>query len=343
MELKKCGQLIAEQRKQMQWTQKQLGEKVGVSDKAVSKWERGLSFPDVAIVEKLAEVLQLSIAELLSGERELHRQEKTEVLLSDTLHLSEVQMRQNRRRHRMRIALAVFACLLPFFVLWCYIVQPVDGTSKSDTVSAQAFPSENVLSLPIRTRVNYGDFYAFGDMYFRSDDTRYELEEKIRTWLPDCKVTDYGNSILVSQTDADGKTDHYLFALRGLANGKKAYIWSGMRCTLSRTRDEYRDILVPLHLFDDARIALRHSVQLISGTEYEVRERIGIYETVPSQKQDVTLRTFRSFYESCGWFDVTEQDGILYVRQEDEQGDAYTFTVELVWHCEQLYCRFELL
>ncbi|MBR6780557.1 MAG: helix-turn-helix transcriptional regulator, partial [Clostridia bacterium] len=59
MELKKCGQLIAEQRKQMQWTQKQLGEKVGVSDKAVSKWERGLSFPDVAIVEKLAEVLQL--------------------------------------------------------------------------------------------------------------------------------------------------------------------------------------------------------------------------------------------------------------------------------------------
>lgn len=341
MDLQKCGQLIAEQRKQLQLTQKQLGDLVGVSDKAVSKWERGLSFPDVGLCEKLSTVLQLSLAELLSGEREEQREEKTEDLLTDTLRLSDKQMKQKRRSHRLRTVCAVVACLLPFFLLWCYIVKPVDGTSKSDTVSAQAFPSGNVLSLPIRTRVNYGDFYAFGDMHFRSSDNRYELEEKIRAWLPDCTVTDYGSSILVSKTDADGKTDHYLFACRGLADGKKAYVWSGMRCTLSNTSEEYGDILIPLHLFDDDRIALRHTTQLVSGAEYEVCERVSVYESVPPAELEIGLQTFRAFYESCGWFDVSERDGKLFVQPKDTiQGCA--FSVELVSHGEQLYCRFDL-
>lgn len=63
------GALIAEQRKQKGFTQKALAEKLFISDKAVSKWERGLSVPDISLLIPLSEVLEISVAELLEGRR----------------------------------------------------------------------------------------------------------------------------------------------------------------------------------------------------------------------------------------------------------------------------------
>jgi transcriptional regulator with XRE-family HTH domain len=59
------GQFIAEMRKEKNWTQLELAEKMGVTDKAVSKWERDLSFPDVASLPRLAEVFGVSIDQLM--------------------------------------------------------------------------------------------------------------------------------------------------------------------------------------------------------------------------------------------------------------------------------------
>ena len=60
----KIGKLIAKLRKEKQLTQEQLAEKMGVSINAVSKWERGLSFPDVSLLKKLCMELNISIEEL---------------------------------------------------------------------------------------------------------------------------------------------------------------------------------------------------------------------------------------------------------------------------------------
>lgn len=68
MDYYKIGQFIQERRKQLNLTQKQLGEKINVTDKAVSKWERGLGCPDVSILGELSEVLEVGIGELLNGE-----------------------------------------------------------------------------------------------------------------------------------------------------------------------------------------------------------------------------------------------------------------------------------
>ena len=68
MDYYKIGQFIAERRKQLNLTQKQLGEKLNVTDKAVSKGERGLGCPDVSILGELSEVLQVGIGEILNGE-----------------------------------------------------------------------------------------------------------------------------------------------------------------------------------------------------------------------------------------------------------------------------------
>lgn len=68
MDLIKIGKYIAEKRKNLGMTQKQLAEKLGMSDKSVSKWERGVCLPDVSAYSDLCLILGISINEFLAGE-----------------------------------------------------------------------------------------------------------------------------------------------------------------------------------------------------------------------------------------------------------------------------------
>lgn len=69
MDQQKTGRFIAQCRKEAGLTQFQLGERLGITDRAVSKWERGLSLPDASIMEELCEVLGITVNELFTGER----------------------------------------------------------------------------------------------------------------------------------------------------------------------------------------------------------------------------------------------------------------------------------
>ena len=81
----KIGKFIAECRKEKNLTQMQLAEKLGITDKAISKWERGLAMPDVSIMLELCDILGISVNELLSGENFIMENEnqKNEQLLLD--------------------------------------------------------------------------------------------------------------------------------------------------------------------------------------------------------------------------------------------------------------------
>ena len=69
MDSNKMGAFIAQVRKERGLTQLELAQKINVTDKAVSKWERGVSFPDIKIIEALAKALGVSVSELMNGER----------------------------------------------------------------------------------------------------------------------------------------------------------------------------------------------------------------------------------------------------------------------------------
>lgn len=64
----KIGKFIAERRKDLNLTQMQLAEKLGITDRAVSKWENGKAMPDSSIMLELCEILQISVNDLLHGE-----------------------------------------------------------------------------------------------------------------------------------------------------------------------------------------------------------------------------------------------------------------------------------
>ena len=80
----KIGKFIAECRKNANLTQMQLSEKLGITDKAISKWERGISMPDTSIMLELGDILGISVNELLSGEKiqmENNNQKNEQLLL----------------------------------------------------------------------------------------------------------------------------------------------------------------------------------------------------------------------------------------------------------------------
>ena len=62
------GKFISQKRKEKNLTQEQLAEKLGVSNKTVSKWETGKCMPDYSVVKSLCEELEISVAELMDGE-----------------------------------------------------------------------------------------------------------------------------------------------------------------------------------------------------------------------------------------------------------------------------------
>lgn len=65
----KTGNLIKQLRKEKGLTQKDLAEQLGITDKAISKWERGLSSPDIALLEELSQILDITVLELIKGKR----------------------------------------------------------------------------------------------------------------------------------------------------------------------------------------------------------------------------------------------------------------------------------
>ena len=71
----KFGKLILKLRKKQNMTQKELAEKLNVTDKAVSKWERGDSFPDITLLEPIAKELGVTVSELITGEKDLNDDE----------------------------------------------------------------------------------------------------------------------------------------------------------------------------------------------------------------------------------------------------------------------------
>lgn len=115
MNPEKTGKYIAERRKAMGMTQKELAEKIAVSDKAISKWECGNGLPDITRVKDLCIALEINVNELLSGEAlsdseySLKAEENIMALIKD----NEKQKSNNRVQYIVGAVLApILMCLL---------------------------------------------------------------------------------------------------------------------------------------------------------------------------------------------------------------------------------------
>jgi transcriptional regulator with XRE-family HTH domain len=129
MDSKKIGNFIGELRKEKGMTQKELADRLNVTDKAVSKWERGAGYPEITIIPQLADLLGVSSGELLQGER--NTESKTEddtqenppvALIADTIEYVN-QYKSSKAGRIALVSMTLFFLLAAFVCMLCnYII-----------------------------------------------------------------------------------------------------------------------------------------------------------------------------------------------------------------------------
>ena len=110
------GQFVAHLRKEKNITQKELADRLHVTDKAVSKWETGKGFPDLKLLEPLAQELGVSLVELLQGERT-----PSPTLTKEEAGQAAVQAMEQSQKNTARRYLKLFRWLLTGIGIWCLL------------------------------------------------------------------------------------------------------------------------------------------------------------------------------------------------------------------------------
>lgn len=115
MDITKIGLFISQLRKQKGYTQKDLAEKLMVTDKAISRWETGKGLPETSILKHLSEILGVSVGELLSGERidDERMKEKNDEVILDSLKYSRRML-----KNLINIVLIIIGCGFVLFPLY---------------------------------------------------------------------------------------------------------------------------------------------------------------------------------------------------------------------------------
>lgn len=118
MNREEFGAFIRTLRKEKNLTQKELGSMLHLTDKAISKWETGQTLPDITMIEKIAEVLDVTTLELMQGKKIKEEQiakEEVETVLHETVIQADIQTKRVRKYTKIKMVCGLF-CLL--CVLW---------------------------------------------------------------------------------------------------------------------------------------------------------------------------------------------------------------------------------
>ena len=140
MDIIKTGNLIKELRTEKGLTQKELSEKLNVSTAAVSKWENGKGFPDISILEKLSSELEISITELVKGERTEETTESDSVA-KEIIEISKKEIKFEKAR---RISVASALSLTAAAVIAFIIIDSYSGFIRNTEYS---FPVPSIIGL----------------------------------------------------------------------------------------------------------------------------------------------------------------------------------------------------
>ena len=103
------GEFVAALRQEKGLTQKQLADRLGVTDKAVSRWEKGKNYPDIELLEPIAREFEVTVNELISGRR-LGSGEILPESDSNIVHIIKINRRQKRIFSMVLALLLVFIC-----------------------------------------------------------------------------------------------------------------------------------------------------------------------------------------------------------------------------------------
>ncbi len=171
MHASETGRFISSKRREKGLTQKELAEKLGVTDKAVSKWETGRGMPDVSVLEDLSKELEVSVSEILNGgevEKELLPQTADKIIV-DTMKASNKKVNKKRLMAiGAGVAAAIIILCLAVFLNKYNSTAAYDDTEKLAAMIDSCFDSyDNYEKAEIIKQVKEGKYmavlYSVGD------------------------------------------------------------------------------------------------------------------------------------------------------------------------------------
>jgi len=204
MDPKKTGIIISDARKKVKMTQKDLADKLYVSDKAVSKWERGLCFPDISVLIPLTEILNISLYDLLRGEKV--NKKEVEETLKNTINYSNSEINRKKKKYITISSIIIFVIVLTSIVSLIFINKNKDISAivDRDTIHTINYYSEYkttldntngekleliVMKLPLRWKerqfevsdntININYDVSYKDVVRAYDDENYVKEAMI--------------------------------------------------------------------------------------------------------------------------------------------------------------------
>ena len=174
MDLIKIGKYIAFKRKEQGLTQKQLAEKLNMSDKSVSKWERGICLPDVTVYLELCEILGISINEFLAGEdipKETIEQKAEENIIQITKDNKNKQKYLKKIIRLLIVMLVVFIFITSIFIYQKltqpqnYIEPYLEKSTEMQTANMLSSHPGNILLFHYNSKKNYDSLTMYLTQY----------------------------------------------------------------------------------------------------------------------------------------------------------------------------------
>ncbi len=200
MNSEKIGKFIAELRKEKGLTQLELGNKLYVTDKAVSKWERGLSFPDISLLEKLASELDVTIEEILLG----HRKVKEKIDVKEEIEKIEKEI---KRKQKNRTKILVITIITIIIILLYTIFR--NTYLGFDTVKVKyAHMEEKEISLGI-PKLSFMKKYNDRSYSFKNLRSSNVIEKELKDYLKELEYLTCNDTIYYYDKDNDFSIINY--------------------------------------------------------------------------------------------------------------------------------------
>lgn len=212
MDQKKIGRFICSLRKEKQLTQEQLAEKLGVSINAVSKWERGLSFPDVSLYKDLCKELDINIEELINGEKSKSSTAKEKAILN------VVKTNKNEKKKR-NIIIIVFTLLITLLIIFGLIIYKYKSREVEDFYERNYQLTFVARDVEAFFKYRFGDVYPdfYGGMYI-SDDSYNLIVQVVKEKIPEKGTMEYYYYNELSTVDERIKLEYVKYSYNELLN-----------------------------------------------------------------------------------------------------------------------------
>ncbi len=340
MNIQETGKIIVRARKTKKMTQADLADKLGVTDKAVSKWERGLSFPDISLLQPLSECLEISISELVEGKR--HEEvviHEVDAGVVATIEVSAAEIKRRTSRVKaisFTITSLVIVIAVVLSVCFGIAFTPTDGMTKTKQIALMSLNGgeQHIVRLSQKVRINEGDMLAFGMLPIqKKGKSSAELFNDVKK-----DILESGAEIYI-----DNDLDGFTFFFKN-EEGYSDIFHLG----ITQTGVEITDMTYELYLSEDTNGYFLLPFPFIAGSRKDNFRILCGQELMVYNSISTALEDFEEFYLASGFYDVQKQGDSLSITIRNSTSSllstmiANTIHITFVNHGGVTFCVIDL-